>query len=526
MNYYELIYLLEEFKTKLCNCWLELGVTPFKNQLELFMSNESESFRLVFNASPGNAALFLDTYRPAKKSNTQHFFESLYSIRISDIILEDNERMLSFVFEDEYCLWFKLFGSKANAILTKAGVIVETFKDRDSIGDEILVGKSAFILDESSLIGVDRGKRLQKLLPILPKSWINRMNNIHNLQEMDDSELLSFAEKIDSELRNNPEFRILESGDVTLIPSKWLPEKNKLVTESVNELILHRFKNYAHQQRLQSQKNSFVKSIRRQIKRLQSALNNLYQADKGVEKADKYEKFGHILMANAHQKRSRESKIELDDLYNEGKKIVIPLVPNMSLAENAQRYYSKASNSLKSYEQALERIPLLEDKLERFQELYTEIDSINEIRALNIWKKDNQEHLLGLEQSNNSNQEPMSAFYVLEYNGYTLWIGKNARSNDVVVQKSHKEDIWFHARGVSGSHIVIRMNNSKTVPDMSLIEEVASFAAYQSKAKGSKLAPVIYTKRKYVRKPKGSAHGAVFIQKENVVIVEPKNPFL
>lgn len=73
MNYYELIYLLEEFKTKLCNCWLELGVTPFKNQLELFMSNESESFRLVFNASPGNAALFLDTYRPAKKSNTQHF---------------------------------------------------------------------------------------------------------------------------------------------------------------------------------------------------------------------------------------------------------------------------------------------------------------------------------------------------------------------------------------------------------------------------------------------------------------------
>lgn len=295
--------------------------------------------------------------------------------------------MLSFVFEDEYRLWFKLFGSKANAILTKAGVIVETFKDRDSIGDEILVGKSAFILDESSLIGVDRGKRLQKLLPILPKSWINRMNNIHNLQEMDDSELFSFAEKIDSELRNNPEFRILESGDTTLIPSKWLPEKNKLVTESVNELILHRFKNYAHQQRLQSQKNSFVKSIRRQIKRLQSALNNLYQADKGVEKADKYEKFGHILMANAHQKRLRESKIELDDLYNQGKKIVIPLVPDMSLAENAQRYYSKASNSLKSYEQALERIPLLEDKLERFQELYTEIDSINEIRALNIWKK-------------------------------------------------------------------------------------------------------------------------------------------
>jgi predicted ribosome quality control (RQC) complex YloA/Tae2 family protein len=69
------------------------------------------------------------------------------------------------------------------------------------------------------------------------------------------------------------------------------------------------------------------------------------------------------------------------------------------------------------------------------------------------------------------------------------------------------------------------MNNNKSMPDMRLIEEVAGFAAYQSKAKGSKLAPVIYTKKKYVRKPKGAAPGAVIVQKENVIIVEPVNPF-
>ena len=87
------------------------------------------------------------------------------------------------------------------------------------------------------------------------------------------------------------------------------------------------------------------------------------------------------------------------------------------------------------------------------------------------------------------------------------------------------KNIWLHARGVSGSHVIIRMNNSKEMPDKRIIEEVAQFAAYQSKAKGAGLAPVIYTKRKYIRKPKGSAHGAVIVQKEQVVIIEPKNPF-
>ena len=63
------------------------------------------------------------------------------------------------------------------------------------------------------------------------------------------------------------------------------------------------------------------------------------------------------------------------------------------------------------------------------------------------------------------------------------------------------------------------------MPDKRIIEEVANSSVVLSKAMGASLAPVIYTKRKYIRKPKGSAHGAVEVQKEKVVIIEPKNPF-
>jgi len=87
---------------------------------------------------------------------------------------------------------------------------------------------------------------------------------------------------------------------------------------------------------------------------------------------------------------------------------------------------------------------------------------------------------------------------------------------------AHKEDIWLHARGVGGSHVVIRMENNKNMPQKSTILKAASLAAWHSKARGSGLAPVVYTKRKYVNKPKGAPAGSVTVQKENVEMIQPK----
>ena len=102
-----------------------------------------------------------------------------------------------------------------------------------------------------------------------------------------------------------------------------------------------------------------------------------------------------------------------------------------------------------------------------------------------------------------------------------IWIGKNAKSNDEVTTRAHKEDVWLHARGVGGSHVVIRMENNKNLPPKNIIKKAAAVAAWNSKARGSSLAPVIYTKRKYVSKPKGAPAGTVRVQREEVEMVEP-----
>ena len=87
---------------------------------------------------------------------------------------------------------------------------------------------------------------------------------------------------------------------------------------------------------------------------------------------------------------------------------------------------------------------------------------------------------------------------------------------------AHKYDWWFHAQGVPGSHVVLHLSDKNIQPPMTVIEQVASVAAYHSNAKNSSSVPVNYTTVRYVRKPRKSAPGEVTISHENTIFVEPK----
>lgn len=112
-------------------------------------------------------------------------------------------------------------------------------------------------------------------------------------------------------------------------------------------------------------------------------------------------------------------------------------------------------------------------------------------------------------------------FRRIEYQGFMILVGRNAKNNDLLTQQyAFKEDLWLHARDVSGSHVVIKYQAGKKFPVM-VIERAAQLAAFYSKRKTDSLCPVIVTPKKFVRKPKGYPQGAVMVDKEEVVMVEP-----
>ncbi len=87
-----------------------------------------------------------------------------------------------------------------------------------------------------------------------------------------------------------------------------------------------------------------------------------------------------------------------------------------------------------------------------------------------------------------------------------------------------QNDYWFHARGSSGSHVVLRVENTKEPIPKNILKKAAAIAAYHSKSKTSGTAPVAYTFKKYVVKKKGDPSGTVRLLREDVLLVKPEIP--
>lgn len=526
MNYYELIYLKRELKKKLTGGNIEQAVSPYKNYVEFFIKGNTDAIRLCFSSAPSNIALFFDTYRGAKKSNTIHFFKRIYGVNIIDVIIPETDRWVFVHFENGYQLHFRLFSNRANVFLSKQEEIVGVFKEYDEIGDKPPEPQKLDVFEVKE--DISRKSTKNKIVAInamYPRQNIQELADMYDLEDKNKDELIEFVQKTCEEMAAKPVPRLLVNGEVTLLSEKTLPIRTRKHFDGINDLILYRYKNHSNNQRLKQRKSTLLKSLKRKIKRTTSGLRNLYQADKGIERAEQYEQWGHLLMAHAHLGTVNANEIEVDDLYNEGQMVRISLEPELDIAENAQRYYKKSSNAERSYQEALKRIPIMEDEKQKAERFLEEAEAITNFWDFVSWEEKHEKALSTYrnDRGNTSDEESLP-FHTFEVKGYPVWIGKNAKSNDVLVQKAHKEDIWMHARGVAGSHLVIRMGNEKGMPPKGVLLEAASYAAFNSKARGSNLAPVIITKKKYVRKVKGAPHGAVVVDKEEVEMVTPKKP--
>ncbi|HQJ46614.1 MAG TPA: NFACT RNA binding domain-containing protein, partial [Ignavibacteriaceae bacterium] len=87
-----------------------------------------------------------------------------------------------------------------------------------------------------------------------------------------------------------------------------------------------------------------------------------------------------------------------------------------------------------------------------------------------------------------------------------------------------QNDLWFHARAVSGSHVILRVENKKEIIPKSVIKKAAGLAAFHSKAKTAGVVPVSFTYKKYVVKRKGMPFGQVSLLKEDILLVKPEIP--
>jgi predicted ribosome quality control (RQC) complex YloA/Tae2 family protein len=115
---------------------------------------------------------------------------------------------------------------------------------------------------------------------------------------------------------------------------------------------------------------------------------------------------------------------------------------------------------------------------------------------------------------NESKKDKFPNVQKLDIDGFVVYVGKDAKSNDhLTFNVADKEDIWFHVKGVPGSHVVIRVREN--LPTEAIIKAAAQLAKKNSKASKDDKVTVVYCQKRFVKKESGMNDGQVKVDTIN-----------
>ena len=307
------------------------------------------------------------------------------------------------------------------------------------------------------------------------------------------------------------------------------------------------------------------KALKRYLDKLGRKLNALQTDLAEARRGPEYRRFGETLLAYAHLVPARASQVTLADASDPDRMLDIALDPYVSAPANAARYFKRAAKCERGLRDTPPRIEALDAEMAQLraqldahaapeampeQHEAAELALEQALFALSFTVREQikapqplPRKQLGLApEPERRGPQPTSAAPKLRgkqpevlgklvpwryrtQEGWDVLIGRSSDGNDhLTLHMARPEDYWFHAHGCPGSHVVLRRGKGPNEPSKSTLEEVASWAAFHSKARTAGKVPVNYTQKKYVRKPRGAKAGLVYIERERTLMVRPSEP--
>lgn len=201
----------------------------------------------------------------------------------------------------------------------------------------------------------------------------------------------------------------------------------------------------------------------------------------------------------------------------DGQPVEVDLHPALEPHDNAAAYYDRASRS----ERAAERIPALISELEARR---THLKALRAGAAEGTIDADRIRVALPASKGvvTTADAGPSLPYRTFRSSGgLEIRVGRGAKHNDdLTFRHSSPDDVWLHARHAAGAHVILRWQSEDNPPARDLAQ-AGTLAALHSKARTSASVPVDWTRRKYVRKPRGSAPGAVVPDRVRTIFVRP-----
>jgi predicted ribosome quality control (RQC) complex YloA/Tae2 family protein len=272
------------------------------------------------------------------------------------------------------------------------------------------------------------------------------------------------------------------------------------------------------------QKSSYIRKIlENRIEKSKHKLSKINEELIESAEREKYKIYADLIQANIYDIPKGSSNIKLSNFYDPKQSLIeIPLDVTLSPAANAQKYYKKYAK-LKAASSILKKqIEETQNEIFYLESVLVSLDLVNDFYELDEIRSELIEHGYIKKPSGKKKLDTRKKTKPLHYlssDGFDIYVGKNNLQNEYLTTKfAKKDDLWFHAKNIPGSHVIVKSQNSE-IPE-STIYEAAYLAALFSKNNFETKVDVDYTKRVFVKKPKDSKYGFVNYDNFKTVVID------
>ena len=564
--------LTYELNTNLVGGRISKISMPEDNELIFTIKNNANTYRLLVSASASLPLVYLtDVNKPAPKVAPAFLMllrKYIGTAKINNIFQMGLERILCFELEhlnelgdlSHKRMYIEIMGKHSNIIFTdENNKIIDSIKrisaNMSSLR-EVLPGREYFLPEElkkkdllntglEEFIDILKSKEyplvksvymnFAGISPLIAEEIILRASLLSqapstSLSELEYTHLFHTIQNLLEDINaHNFTPNIIYKGEEAIEFSSinlYSYEGKEYKGESFDSVSKMLYDFYSSREAfvLNRQKSSDLRRIVNTA--LERASKKYDLQEKQLQDADKkdiYRVYGDLLNTYGYSLKGGESSFTTENFYDDNKEITIPLDKNKSAKENAKKYYDKYAKLSRTTKALSEEILKTKNDIEHLQSIQTALEVSSDDESLSQIRQELVDFGYIKKHSSAKKQKIAShPYHYISSDGYDIYVGKNNYQNEELTFKvATGNDWWFHAKGIPGSHVILKSNNEEELPDRAY-EEAAALAAFYSKAKDADKVEVDYIQKKNIKKVAGAAPGFVIYHSNWSMVATPK----
>ena len=531
-------HMVEELRAELLNGRIQKINQPFYQELVLQIRSNRQSHRLLLSAHPvfGRIQLTETTFENPAQPST---FIMVLRKYLQGAVIESIEQI-----ENDRIVEITVSNKNEIGDNIQATLIIEIMGKHSNI---LLVDKSSHkILEVIKHIGFSQNS-YRTLLPgatyIAPPSTkaLNpftikdeKLFEILQIQELTAKNIQSLFQGLgrdtafelenlltDDRLSNFRKFFNQETNPCLTDKSfSCVPFSTKIEGHfsSLSQLLDVFYKDKAERDRVKQQASELIRRVENELQKNRQKLKKQEKELQATENAEEFRQKGELLTTFLHQVPNDQDQVILDNYYT-NQPITISLDKALTPNQNAQKYfkrYQKLKEAVKYLTELIEETKATILYLESVETVLNQagLDEIAEIREELI-----QTGFIRRRQREKIQKRKKPEKYLASDGKTIILVGRNNLQNEELTFKiARKEELWFHAKDIPGSHVVISGNLN---PSDEVKTDAAELAAYYSKGRLSNLVQVDMIEVKKLNKPTGGKPGFVTYTGQKTLRVTP-----